>query len=222
MCFGTGIQLSVVSSNAYSYRIDLSTTVLPSYRSLLPPSNEPRNEVQRTSIHVEDERGVHGGEYSVRPNMQESMVFLRKLFTHQHQDGGKASFPNLLSPPDSPMRTSDPKVEVILAVAVSFRYVLILPIRLLFLKSQTSSNLDASSDLHLLLLREGSKMHRTKVAPSLCTSASTQNAQIFQTKTKNLKGWKNFALLTPMYASRLEKSQRWRHGNWSLRLFETE
>jgi hypothetical protein len=49
----------------------------------------------------EDERGVHGGEYSVRPNMQESMVFLRKLFTHQHE--GK-SFPNLLSLPDSPMR----------------------------------------------------------------------------------------------------------------------
>jgi hypothetical protein len=49
-----------------------------------------------------DEAGVHGGEYSIRPNMQESMVFLRKLFTHQ-QDGGRG-FPSLRSPPDSPMR----------------------------------------------------------------------------------------------------------------------
>jgi hypothetical protein len=47
----------------------------------------------------QDEPGVHGGEYSVRPNMEESMTFLRKLFTHQ-QGGG--AFPTLLSPPDSP------------------------------------------------------------------------------------------------------------------------
>lgn len=49
-----------------------------------------------------DEAGVHGGEYSSRPNMQESMVFLRKLFTHQ-QEGGRG-LPSLRSPPDSPMR----------------------------------------------------------------------------------------------------------------------
>ena len=48
-----------------------------------------------------DEPGVHGGEYSVRPNMEESMTFLRKLFNHQ-QEGGKP-YPTLLSPPDSPM-----------------------------------------------------------------------------------------------------------------------
>jgi hypothetical protein len=50
----------------------------------------------------EDEPGVHGGEYSVRPGRQESMVFLRKLFTHQ-QEGGMV-YPSLISPPDGPMR----------------------------------------------------------------------------------------------------------------------
>jgi len=69
---------------------------LPSYRSL----QEPRN------ITREEERGVHGGEYSVRPNMQESMVFLRKLFSHQKQEGSNASYSNLMSPPDSPLRKS--------------------------------------------------------------------------------------------------------------------
>lgn len=53
-----------------------------------------------------DYETVHGGEYSVRPNMQESMVFLRKLFTQQQQQEGNTSYPNnLLSPPDDPMRT---------------------------------------------------------------------------------------------------------------------
>lgn len=47
----------------------------------------------------EKERGVHGGEYSTRPNMQESMVFLRKLFSHQQEN----TFANVLSPPDGPM-----------------------------------------------------------------------------------------------------------------------
>jgi hypothetical protein len=51
----------------------------------------------------DEERGVHGGEYSVRPNMQESMIFLRKLFTHQQQEAGIVSFRNMLSPPDSPL-----------------------------------------------------------------------------------------------------------------------
>jgi hypothetical protein len=51
-----------------------------------------------------DEAGVHGGKYSIRPNMQqESMVFLRKLFTHQ-QEGGRGLASSLRSPPDSPMR----------------------------------------------------------------------------------------------------------------------
>jgi hypothetical protein len=48
-----------------------------------------------------DEAGVHGGKYSIRPN--ESMVFLRKLFTHQ-QEGGRGLASSLRSPPDSPMR----------------------------------------------------------------------------------------------------------------------
>jgi len=51
---------------------------------------------------ADEERGVHGGEYSIRPGVQESMIFLRKLFSHQ-QDGGN-QIPSLLSPPDSPMR----------------------------------------------------------------------------------------------------------------------
>jgi len=55
-----------------------------------------------TTLEGDEERGVHGGEYSVRPNMQESMVFLRKLFTHQHEGGGTVPG-NLFSPPDAPM-----------------------------------------------------------------------------------------------------------------------
>jgi hypothetical protein len=55
-------------------------------------------------VESHDERGVHGGIPSTRPGMQESMVFLRKLFTHQH-DGGN-QMPTLFSPPDSPMRKS--------------------------------------------------------------------------------------------------------------------
>lgn len=50
-----------------------------------------------------DEPGVHGGEYSVRPHMEDSMKFLKKLFTHQQQDASGA-FPNMLSPPDNPLR----------------------------------------------------------------------------------------------------------------------
>lgn len=50
----------------------------------------------------EEERGVHGGEYSVRPGKQESMVFLRKLFTHQQTVGN--AFAAQFSPPDGPMR----------------------------------------------------------------------------------------------------------------------
>lgn len=72
------------------------TEALPSYNSYQKPRN----------ITNEEERGVHGGEYSVRPNMQESMVFLRKLFSHQKQVRGNVSFSNLMSPPDSPLRTS--------------------------------------------------------------------------------------------------------------------
>lgn len=52
-------------------------------------------------VHIENEPGVHGGEYAVKPNMQESMLFLRKLFSHQ-QEGGNTFPPSLLSPPDNP------------------------------------------------------------------------------------------------------------------------
>jgi hypothetical protein len=89
---------------------------LPRYRALVA-SPENTKSLQRTSSSPMleslpmqgrlksvdgDEAGVHGGEYSIRPNMQESMVFLRKLFTHQ-QEGGRG-LPSLRSPPDSPMR----------------------------------------------------------------------------------------------------------------------
>lgn len=50
----------------------------------------------------DEERGVHGGQTSVRPNVQESMTFLRKLFTHQQEN--VHPFPNSLSPPDGPFR----------------------------------------------------------------------------------------------------------------------
>jgi hypothetical protein len=77
--------------------------VLPRYRSLLPPAPNNANPAQFGNNYV-DQETVHGGESDVRPNMQESMVFLRKLFTHQQQQEGSHPFPNLLSPPDDPMR----------------------------------------------------------------------------------------------------------------------
>lgn len=49
---------------------------------------------------IDDERGVHGGAYGVRPNVHESMVFLRKMFSHQ----GGAGVSKLLSPPDGRLR----------------------------------------------------------------------------------------------------------------------
>ena len=48
-----------------------------------------------------DEPVVHGGEYTVRPNREESMTFLKKLFTHQ-QEGAKTTLSPFMSPPDSP------------------------------------------------------------------------------------------------------------------------
>jgi hypothetical protein len=98
--------------------LNLCNAGLPRHRFLVPTSSQPTNSFKRSTsdpvlksglstgpIENDDEdRGVHGGDYGVRPNMQESMVFLRKLFTHQ-QDGGGSSFPNLFSPPDGPMRT---------------------------------------------------------------------------------------------------------------------
>jgi hypothetical protein len=91
-------------------------TGLTSYRALLPSPDREVKPIHRSTSSPAlkaivlpgtvksvdgDEPGVHGGEYSVRPNMQESMVFLRKLFTHQQ---GGAEQRGLFSPPDSPMR----------------------------------------------------------------------------------------------------------------------
>lgn len=45
--------------------------------------------------------GFQGGEGNVRPNMEESMKFLKKLFT-QPQEGGPSGFSTGLSPPDRP------------------------------------------------------------------------------------------------------------------------
>lgn len=50
---------------------------------------------------TDDETGVHGGQNSTRPGMQESMVFLRKLFTRQ-QEFGQTTF----LPPDNPRGVS--------------------------------------------------------------------------------------------------------------------
>ena len=61
-----------------------------------------------------DEPGVHGGEYSIRPNMEESMTFLKKLFSH-HQDGG-----GTFLPPDNPL--SKYKYEIILSFFCYVRF----------------------------------------------------------------------------------------------------
>ena len=88
--------------------------VLPSYRSLLPSSQDSKIRVPRSREKLMDYETVHGGEYSVRPNMQESMVFLRKLFTQQQQQEGHTPYPNnLLSPPDDPMRKLLPELSSI-------------------------------------------------------------------------------------------------------------
>lgn len=42
------------------------------------------------------------GEGNIRPNMEESMKFFKKLFT-QPQEGGSAGFSTALSPPDRPL-----------------------------------------------------------------------------------------------------------------------
>lgn len=49
-----------------------------------------------------DEDPVHAGAYSKRPNRNESMVFLKKLVSHQRGDAQPMQ--SLMSPPDSPMR----------------------------------------------------------------------------------------------------------------------
>jgi hypothetical protein len=94
----------------------MSTAVLPSYRFFVPPPENKIDGFGRTgALHlntflrispqanVADRETVHRGEYSVRPNMEESMVFMKKLVSRQ-QEGGEA-YPGFRSPPDGPMRT---------------------------------------------------------------------------------------------------------------------
>jgi hypothetical protein len=77
----------------------------PNYDELLlrktniDTANEPS--INRSPF-LDEERGVHNGEFSVRPNVQDSMVFLRKLFTHQREGGDAVN--KLLSPPDGRLR----------------------------------------------------------------------------------------------------------------------
>lgn len=47
-----------------------------------------------------DDDPVHAGAYSKRPNRNESLVFLKKLVTHQR---GDRQLQSLMSPPDSPL-----------------------------------------------------------------------------------------------------------------------
>lgn len=62
----------------------------------LPAKNQ---EQQKKYIVVSDEDPVHAGAYSVRPSKHESMVFLKKLVTHQQDQ----HLQTLISPPDSPL-----------------------------------------------------------------------------------------------------------------------
>ncbi len=72
---------------------------LPLRKGNSESTNEPPN---NRSTYADDERGVHNGEFSVRPSVQDSMVFLRKLFTHQREGGDAVN--KLLSPPDGRLR----------------------------------------------------------------------------------------------------------------------
>jgi hypothetical protein len=61
---------------------------------------------ERVGIYSDEERGVHGGEYSKGPSMQESVVFRRKLFSHQQPaDGENTSIPAFLAPQQASLRT---------------------------------------------------------------------------------------------------------------------
>ncbi|KAG7356776.1 zinc-ribbon C4HC2 type domain containing protein [Nitzschia inconspicua] len=95
----------------------LSKLNLPHYRDLVPVSparvgsfarthsdpNLSKTDKQRKARfdRPKDEPGVHGGHYTVRPNIEESMNFLNKLYSHQKDAG--TTFPTLVSPPDSPV-----------------------------------------------------------------------------------------------------------------------
>jgi hypothetical protein len=103
--------LDVVAENT-----PMAKLVLPHYRDLVSTQrggtftrtrsdpNISKTEKQRKSCidQTKDEPGVHGGHYTVRPNIQESMTFLNKLYSHQKEAG--TTFPTLITPPDSPVR----------------------------------------------------------------------------------------------------------------------
>lgn len=95
-------------------------TVLPGYRMLgqslgrqspdmMRVKSAPVNSLQKhvpVSHFENDDRSVHGGEYAVRPQMKESIVFLKKLVNYQQESGGIAGssgYRGLMSPPDGPM-----------------------------------------------------------------------------------------------------------------------
>ena len=77
----------------------------PNYDELLlrKSNAETPTKLSGSLVFLDEERGVHNGEFSVRPNVQDSMVFLRKLFTHQ-RDGDPVN--KLLSPPDGRLLTN--------------------------------------------------------------------------------------------------------------------
>jgi hypothetical protein len=94
----------------------IAKLVLPHYRDLVStrrggtfarthsdPNISKTEETRKSCIdQTKDEPGVHGGHYTVRPNIQESMTFFNKLYSHQKEAG--TTFPTLISPPDSPVR----------------------------------------------------------------------------------------------------------------------
>jgi hypothetical protein len=102
--------------DAVADNTSMGKLVLPHYRDLVSTQrggtfartrsdpNISQTDKQRKPCidQTKDEPGVHGGHYTVRPNIQESMTFLNKLYSHQKEAG--TTFPTLISPPDSPVR----------------------------------------------------------------------------------------------------------------------
>lgn len=66
------------------------------------------NPKTKEGLFGDEEKGGYDGEHNARPNIQDPMVFLKKLFTHPHQQyeqNGSIAFLSHLTPPDNPMRT---------------------------------------------------------------------------------------------------------------------
>lgn len=84
-----------------------------------------------------DETGVHGGAYPRRPQVKESVVFLKKLVNYQQESAG---YRGLTSPPDGPnvnQRTQKPARPQINSPVKQGAYVLRRP------KASTNNNLEA-------------------------------------------------------------------------------